>query len=188
MGITVLLMIALVAPYGTFSFEHPMRSAVWRLGCWRVIFGWSLTRVLRIDQCMYGLKPRDCLSTKHRYLKPTRLVLYGNGRFVARCCGASRSHLNITGNYRKTAKPLLDPRKLASTQPNSASHLRTFMRALFEPVPFNAPDEGKLFDDRCLAEDVQTLCRDLQGTLHTQVYRSRLADAWVSLCHWLTVL
>ncbi len=54
----------------------------------------------------------------------------------------------------KTAKPSLDPRRLAFTQPNSANHLHAFMRALFEP------DGGNLFDDRCLADEVQTLCRD----------------------------
>ena len=55
-------------------------------------------RKVRIDQCEYGLRPGDDASK--RYLKPTGILLCGDGPFDARRCRGCHDQIQILGGYR----------------------------------------------------------------------------------------
>ncbi len=86
---------------GTASFEHPLTSRIWKLRSIRAILGLPGCRKVRIDQCMYGLRPGDDVGGSKRYLKPTGLLLCGSAPFDTRMRDHSHEHTQILGSYRR---------------------------------------------------------------------------------------
>ena len=98
MGATLLILRAIWEMFGTATFEHPLTSRVWPLKAMRGLLGLPGFRRVRIDQCEYGLRPGD--DAAKRYLKPTGILLCGDGPFEARRCKACHEHIQILGSYR----------------------------------------------------------------------------------------
>ena len=96
-GVTVLLLRAIFEMFGCATLEHPLTSGIWRLDCIHALLSFIGIEKVRIDQCMFGLRPGD--NFRARYKKPTGILNIGSRAFQSILCDGKHEHTQILSSY-----------------------------------------------------------------------------------------